>query len=69
MKRRTLADDIANTCGSRLVTVEQLVHYTGRSRSTVERGICANCTPFCVKKQKLYHVTDVAAVLDVGGQP
>lgn len=67
MKRRTLADDIARTFDSRLVSVSQLVRYTGQSRSSIERGICPRCKPFCVNKRRLYHVSDVAAAMDEGG--
>lgn len=67
MKRRALADDIARTFDSRLVSVSQLARYTGQSRSSIERGICSRCKPFCVNKRRLYHVSDVAAAMDTEG--
>ena len=67
MKRRALAEDIASTFNSRLVSVAQLAEYTGQSRSSIERGICSRCKPFCVNKRRLYHVSDVAAAMDTEG--
>lgn len=66
MTRRALSEDMTRTYGSKLLNVNQIMQFTGRSRSTVERGICKHCTVFRAGRTKLYHVTDIAAVLDSG---